>query len=85
MSEYTAGEMLLRIKIEDTFTVEIKQRDSVTEMITNVKTDNSTLVTRLELGTLLFGANKNFVWEDDMRIVDEEVFRTCILRVPRVY
>jgi hypothetical protein len=66
--KYTKGEMLLTIKVKDTFVVEIEQHSVVTELVTGVKTSNSTLVTRLELQTVLFKRKEEFKWQDEMRI-----------------
>ena len=65
MSNYTKGEMLLTIKVKDTFVVGIEQHGVDTELVTGVKTSNSTLVTRLELRTK---RKEEFKWHDEMRI-----------------
>jgi hypothetical protein len=76
MSNYTEGEMLLTIKVKDTFVVDIEQHSVVTELVTGVKTSNSTLVTRLKLRFQPFKGDENFKWEDEMRIVEKKIYST---------
>ena len=49
MSNYIRGEMILNLKVEDTFSLQIIQDGQVRRMISQVSAINSNLVTRIEL------------------------------------
>ena len=49
MSNYIRGEMILNLRVEDTFSLQIIQDGQVRRMISQVSAINSNLVTRIEL------------------------------------
>ena len=66
MSNYTEGEMILTIKVEDTFVVDVEQGQEVRSFVTGVPTENSTLVTEIELPLTY---SDTLMWENDMMIM----------------
>ena len=63
MSNYTRGEMILTIKVEDTFVVDVEQGQEVRSFVTGVPTQDSILVTKIELPLTY---SDTFMWENNM-------------------
>ena len=68
MSNYTRGEMVLTIKVEDTFVVDIEQGQEVRSFVSGVPTQNSTLVTKIGLQQ---NYSHYFLWKDSMLLICE--------------
>ena len=68
MSNYTEGEMILTIKIEDTFVVDVKHGQEVRSFVSGVPTENSTLVTNIGLQQ---NYSHSFMWKDSMLLICE--------------
>ena len=49
MSDYTHGELLFTIMVENNFAVEIEQNEESRKLVSGVSTLNSTLVTKIVL------------------------------------
>ena len=69
MAEYTEGEMLMTIKIKETFVLEIEQNGEKTELVSGVTTQDLHLATKLKLQFFRVGGSVNFVWRDQMTIL----------------
>ena len=68
MPSYTRGEMILTIKVEDTFVVDVEQGQEVRSFVTGVPTQDSILVTMIGLQQ---NYSDYFLWKDSMLLICE--------------